>query len=319
LTGGTAASFAYDGIARRRSKTVGGTTTSFLYDGSNFVQELTSGAPTANLLTGLDIDETFTRTDAGGANALLIDALGSALALADASGTVQTQYTFGPFGATTASGVTSANALQFAGRENDGTGLYNNRARYYSPGLQRFISEDPIGLAGRQLDLYAYVSDDPVNLADPSGLSSCGPEKDQCPKDKRRFFDWLDGPVGRMANDLSTSKALLLTLAANEGGWTNADLNHNIPLNNPFGVNKIKNRHAAGNIAYASVNGALGSWENLFGARVFGAQSPGDFVNGLQRPTVGQPYNTVNPDYPGQYLRVYAAMLKYMKLCGIQQ
>jgi hypothetical protein len=36
---------------------------------------------------------------------------------------MQTQYTFDPFGATTASGPSSSNALQFTGRENDGTGL----------------------------------------------------------------------------------------------------------------------------------------------------------------------------------------------------
>jgi hypothetical protein len=55
------ASIQYDGVGRRRGKTVTGTTTNFLYDGLNLVQELTSGgSPTANLVTGLGIDETFT-------------------------------------------------------------------------------------------------------------------------------------------------------------------------------------------------------------------------------------------------------------------
>src|SRR5437667_2250998 len=43
-------------------------------------------------------------------------------------------------------------------------------ARYYHPTLQRFISEDPIGLAGADLNLYAYVSGSPTNYGDPSGL-----------------------------------------------------------------------------------------------------------------------------------------------------
>jgi RHS repeat-associated protein len=98
--------------------------------------------------------------------------LGSTLALADASGTVQTQYTFEPFGATTTSGSTSANATQYAGRENDGTGLYFYRARYYHPKLGRFISEDPLGFGGGDLNLYAYVGNGPVNHSDPMGTSA---------------------------------------------------------------------------------------------------------------------------------------------------
>jgi len=77
--------------------------------------------------------------------------------LVDGSGTVQTQYTYEPFGTTTVSGQANANPNQYTGRENDGTGLYYYRARYYHPGLQRFISEDPIGFAGGDTNLYAYV------------------------------------------------------------------------------------------------------------------------------------------------------------------
>jgi hypothetical protein len=44
-------------------KTINGTTTNFLYDVLNPVQEKNGGTVTANLLTGLSIDELFTRTD----------------------------------------------------------------------------------------------------------------------------------------------------------------------------------------------------------------------------------------------------------------
>jgi len=49
----------------------------FVYDGLNPVQEQSDGMVTANLLTGLGIDEFFTRTDAVGTSALLPDALGT--------------------------------------------------------------------------------------------------------------------------------------------------------------------------------------------------------------------------------------------------
>src|SRR5262249_15457619 len=169
LNGGIGASFGYDGLERRRSKTVGGTTTTFLYDGVNLVQELSGSTPTANLLTGGGVDETLARTDAGGTKSLLIDALGSALVLADATRTLQTPYTFDPFGATAASGASSTNALQFTGRENDNDGLYYYRARYYAPSIGRFLSEDPADWRSG-VDLYAYVGDNPVNLTDPYGL-----------------------------------------------------------------------------------------------------------------------------------------------------
>jgi RHS repeat-associated protein len=84
---------------------------------------------------------------------------------------VQTSYTFAPFGATTSTGQTNTNPFKFTGREDDGTGLYYYRARYYHPGLQRFVSEDPIGFAGGDWNLYAYVRNGLVRYRDPFGLA----------------------------------------------------------------------------------------------------------------------------------------------------
>ena len=68
---GFSASFTYDSFGRRTGKTVQGTTTNFVYDGLNPVQEKTGATVTANLLTGLGIDEFFMRTDGSGVRALL--------------------------------------------------------------------------------------------------------------------------------------------------------------------------------------------------------------------------------------------------------
>jgi len=55
-----------------------------------------------------------------------------------------------------------AQPFLFAGTTYDReTGLYYNRARYYNPQLGRFISQDPIGLAGG-INLYAYAGNAPV-------------------------------------------------------------------------------------------------------------------------------------------------------------
>jgi RHS repeat-associated protein len=120
------------------------------------------------MLTG-GVDQVYSRTETAGTHSVVRDGLGSTLALLDSSGTTQTEYTYEPFGNTSSGGAASTNSSQYTGRENDGTGLYYYRARYYSPTLQRFISEDPIGFAGGDLNLYAYVSNSPCNATDPTG------------------------------------------------------------------------------------------------------------------------------------------------------
>ena len=171
ISGGVSASFQYDSFGRRVNKTIGGTT-QFLYDGPNPVQEISGTTASANLLTGAGVDEYFQRTDSSGGRNFLADALGGTLALADSTGTLQTQYTFDPFGNTSTTGTTTANSFAYTGRELDATGLYFYRARYYSPGLDRFISEDPLGFAGGDMNLYAYVFNNPVDFLDPAGLDA---------------------------------------------------------------------------------------------------------------------------------------------------
>ena len=87
----------------------------------------------------------------------------------NSSGAIGTSYTYQPFGATTTGGSANGNSYEFTGRENDGTGLYFYRARYYSPTFQRFIAQDPIGFGGGDADLYGYVGNDPVSHRDETG------------------------------------------------------------------------------------------------------------------------------------------------------
>lgn len=180
ISGGVSASFAYDAWGRRKSKTVSSTTTNYLYDGLNVVQELSGSTPTANILTG-SLDEIFTRTESSTTTGFLSDGLGSILALTNSSGAVQTEYTYQPFGGSSTSGTASANPSQFTARENDDTGLYFYRMRYYSPSLHRFVSQDPIGFAAGDPNLYAYVGNSPLNFVDPLGLDEAA----------WGFWDWL--------------------------------------------------------------------------------------------------------------------------------
>jgi RHS repeat-associated protein len=166
ISGGTTASFSYDALGRRVSKTVNGVATQYLYDRQNVTQELQSGTIVATYVRSLSIDEPFIR-QSGSNEYYHADHMGSILALSNATGSVMTSYNYEPFGKSTVTGM-SSNIFQYAGRENDGTGLYHYRARYYSFGGHRFISEDPIKLDGGA-NLYSYVGGNPINRIDPSG------------------------------------------------------------------------------------------------------------------------------------------------------
>ena len=162
-------SFQYDAYGRRTQKTVAGSTTSYMYDGANPAQELAGTTPTANILTGLGVDQYLTRTDSAGTRNYLSDALGSTVALTDSNGAVQTSYTYEPFGTATSSGSSSSSSYQFTGRENDGIGLDYYRARYYNPTFQRFVSEDQMGFSAGNPNLYEYAANAPSDVRDPSG------------------------------------------------------------------------------------------------------------------------------------------------------
>ena len=174
ISGGSTASFGYDPFGRRSSKTFGGTTTKLLYDGPNVVQETVGGTATGNLITGLSPDTIYSRTTSTGTDSYLSNLQKSTVALANSEGTVKTSYTYDPFGSTTSEGTASTNPYQYTGRENDGTSLQYNRARYYSPTNGRFISQDPKGFAGSGANLYQYTLGDPINFTDPTGRDILG-------------------------------------------------------------------------------------------------------------------------------------------------
>jgi RHS repeat-associated protein len=111
-----------------------------------------------------------TRKEGSTASYPLTDALGSVIGLTDASGVVQTQYSYEPYGKATRSRATTNNSQTYTGREDDGTGLYYYRARYFSPALHRLTSEDPLGIASGQSNLYQYAVANPIDNRDPLGL-----------------------------------------------------------------------------------------------------------------------------------------------------
>jgi RHS repeat-associated protein len=124
------------------------------------------------------------------------DALGSVAAITNPAGVVQNNYVYDAWGIARAQTEAVANAFTYTAREKGEAGTWFYRARYYSPGVGRMISEDPIGGAvavyGLSLlsvrgapdgsvpvidpssaivtSLYSYVQNSPVYFSDPLGL-----------------------------------------------------------------------------------------------------------------------------------------------------
>ena len=136
-----------------------------VYSGANLYAKYFRGSSVDELVAGYLYD-----TDAKLKPFLFHhDQVNSVSAVSGHNGGTLQSTTFSAFGATQSTTGASPNRLKYTGREDDGTGLYYYRARYYDPQIGRFISEDPIGFAAGDVNFYQYTSNNPVNNNDPSG------------------------------------------------------------------------------------------------------------------------------------------------------
>ena len=169
----------YDALGNRVKTTVNGVTRLWVVDHADplkrpLMETTTNGTPVryyvwgaGRLLVAIDADGTTRYAHC--------DDQGSVVALTSTNGTVLFTANYGPYGEPW--GTTGTNVTPFAWLGGHGvfhaggSSLYLTRYRAYDTTLKRFLSQDPLGLAGGA-NLYAYCLGNPLGYIDPFGL--CG-------------------------------------------------------------------------------------------------------------------------------------------------
>ncbi|WP_455073708.1 DUF6531 domain-containing protein [Prevotella jejuni] len=163
---GKEVSFAYDALGRRTEKTYEGVATHFVWDGNvplHEWQEVSSNAEKTNITTWLFEQNTFIPAAKLAANgesfSIVSDYLGTPMQAYDKEGNKVWEQELDIYGRQRKR-PSAFIPFKYQGQYEDAeTGLYYNRFRYYDPNGGSYISQDPIGLAGGNPTLYAYVSD----------------------------------------------------------------------------------------------------------------------------------------------------------------
>jgi RHS repeat-associated protein len=202
--------YAFNGEGELASITSAANTT-YTYDGDgNRVQKATTGTPYRLYWYGIGSDPLSESDASGNLTAEYIffngrraamlnistsavsyyveDHLGSSRVITNASGAIQDDSDFTPYGGENDYQSSSGNHYKFTGKERDPEsasssggpdGLDDFAARFYSSNYGRFMSPDDskyMVLADPQtFNLYSYVANNPINAVDPTGHSPYGP------------------------------------------------------------------------------------------------------------------------------------------------
>ena len=174
LTGiGSTAAFTYNGRGNRLQAVRGTETTRYIHDASgNLLAETNAENQVRRYyIYGVGLLGMITTSD----NEIYcyhFDGTGNTIALTDSLKRTVSGYAYDTFGTIVDQTEWLPQPFKFAGQFGvmaEPSGLYYMRARYYDPLVGRFISEDPTGFSGGDVNLYAYARNSAANFVDANG------------------------------------------------------------------------------------------------------------------------------------------------------
>ncbi len=172
VTSAVIAVYSYDGLNRRVKKTAGSSIVYYQYDINNNLIAETDGTGVAlrdYIYLGSEPFAMKVYGAQAGIYYFLNDHLGTPQKLVDNTATVVWESAYLPFGEAQVKTGTVTNNIRFPGQYFDAeTGLHYNWNRYYDPETGRYLTPDPIGLAGG-INLYSYANQNPISYVDPDG------------------------------------------------------------------------------------------------------------------------------------------------------
>ena len=191
--GAVVEAYGYDALGDRVAiEAADGTRTGVVHDGPDRVLDLvaandagsaTGAVPVRRYVHGGGVDEPLEVEALSPADGSFqsrytyhADHLGSVRTLSSEGGEASGRYDYDSYGGLLEASEPGSlggrgQPFGYTGRERDrATGLYHYRARAYDPETGTFLQEDPIGLAGGDMNLSRYVGSNPIGYSDPSGL-----------------------------------------------------------------------------------------------------------------------------------------------------